>query len=114
MKGNRKVFKFRILPTNLRHRQRVTPVNYVRAYGNYVTKQGKTKRFSFQIRVKTAMKRMILYKLIRHMCTKLKHNKIPLHKQGQVFENFGELFNLTGWIKVRKVLSYRPGVVYER
>ena len=46
----RRVPKLRPLPTNLRKR-RVTPVDYARFYGNYTTKTGKIKRFSFQIKI---------------------------------------------------------------
>ena len=99
---------------NLRKRLRVTANIFVRAYGNYVTKQGKNKRFSFQVKIREGKNRNVLYSSIKHMCGKLKHNEIPLHKKGEVFDDFGDLLIATPWIKVRKIRQYKAGVVYER
>ena len=114
MQRKKSIPKLRPLPLNLRKRQKVTPTNYVRSYGTYTTKQGKIKRFSYQIKVKVEKNRTVLFKSIKRMCAKLLHNEVPLHKQGEVFEDFGVLLIRTPWIKVRKVRNYKAGVIYAR
>lgn len=39
--------------------------------------------------------------------------EIPVHKAGQVFSSLQDLLS-TPWIKVRKILKYEAGAVYER
>lgn len=105
---------FRPIPTSLRRRRRVTPKQYARAYVRYETKQGKIKRWSGQVKVDPYKNPIVQGKLMRHLCNKFRNNMIPLVPQGHVFDDFGDLFIGTRWIKVRKILSYRAGMEYER
>lgn len=110
----RRIPKFRPLPTNLRKR-RVTHVDYARFYGNYTTKTGKIKRFSFQIKMPDYLSGKVMHKMIRLTVEKIhSFNLIPYYEKGQNTFTFGELMQRTQWIKVRKVRDYKAGMVYER
>jgi hypothetical protein len=107
----RKIPKFRPLPISLRKR-RVTPVERAKFYGNYTTKTGQIKRFSFEIIMPEYINGKTINRMIRLTCQKIKYFKlIPLAKQGQKF-TFGELHQRTPWIKVRKIREYKAGMVY--
>lgn len=89
----------------------------LRVYGQVKTMQGKRKRISFGVKIS---RRMMRYKrnvhhLIVATINAMKFDKtIPVHKQGDVFSGFGELFEDTEWVKVRKLEWYKAGVEYER
>jgi len=89
---------------------------YARFYGLYETATGKIKRFSFQVRVGSALKRnrRKLGWLIRTTVRALKDETVPEHRQGEVFSSFRELIFNTSWFKVRRLLDYKAGVIYER
>ncbi|MEM2104527.1 MAG: hypothetical protein QW717_06535 [Candidatus Bathyarchaeia archaeon] len=89
----------------------------LRVYGQVKTMQGKRKRISFGVKISRRMMRYRrnLFNLIVATCNSIKLDKtIPVHKQGEVFSSFGELFEKTDWVKVRKVEWYKVGVKYER
>lgn len=89
----------------------------LRVYGLVTTMQGKRKRISFRVKISKRMMRYRrnLYNLIVATCNAIKFDKtVPVHKQGEVFSGFGELFEKTEWVKVRKVHWYEAGVEYER
>jgi hypothetical protein len=102
------------IPTDLRRRRIVTRKQYARFYGNYTTKTGKRKRFSFKVKVNPDKKRSAQYTLMKTTCHRVKNNKIPPVPNGFVFDDFGDLLNVQDWIKVRKVHSYKAGMQYER
>lgn len=108
----REIPKFRPLPTSLRKR-RVTPIDHARFYGNYTTKIGKIKRFSFQIKIPHYLSGKQTYRIMKFTCQKLLYEKsIPFDKQGKTY-TFGELMQRTPWIRVRKIRDYKAGMVYE-
>lgn len=105
--------RFRILPGYLRY-SRVYSNNFARFYGLYLSSLGKAYRFSFQVQVAPSMSKERLSQLIRLTVGRLKiMSTIPQHRQGQVFKSFQELFKVP-WFRVRRLVKYRAGVVYER
>lgn len=104
--------EFRPVPLGLRQARPSIQRDYARFYGNYVSKFGKIKRFSFQVRIDLSKGGQLFGRLIRTTCGRLLQNQIPLHKQGQVFSSFAELFHRTAWIQVRKVRNYEVGMSY--
>jgi hypothetical protein len=52
--------------------------------------------------------------LIRATCNNILDKEVPVHKQGDIFSGFGELFEETKWVRVRKVHWYEAGVHYEQ
>lgn len=107
--------EFRPAPLSLRQlRYGVRYNEYARFYGNYVSMTGKRKRFSFQIRVSPRLSGRQKYRLIVRTCNALLDNTIPQHRQGEVFDNFGDLLKRTKWFRVRKLRQYEAGMVYER
>lgn len=92
----------------------MAPRQYARAYERYESKTGRVKRQSFSVKVDPYKNPIVQYKLMRHLCNKFKNNMIPLVPQGYVFDDFGDLFIATRWIKVGKVLSYKAGMEYVR
>ena len=113
-RNRRKLRPFRPLPIDLGKRRRVTARQYARIYLNYESAQGKIKRLSFAVKVDPYKNRIVQYKLMKHLCSKLLRNQIPLCAQGYVFDDFGDLFVVTQWIRVRKVRRYEAGMVYAR
>jgi len=115
VKKCRRLPKFNPLPAYLRNlRELISPIVYARFYGNFVTTTGKLRRFSFQVRLDAARARLSgaeKYRIVRAICGKLLLNQIPKHKPGQVF-SISELFDMTRWIQVRKVLQYKLGMAY--
>jgi hypothetical protein len=111
------VRRFRRVPSNLkRMRYGVRRAGDLRVYGQVTTMEGKKKRISFRVRISERMMRYRrnLLNLIRATCNNILDKQIPIHKQGEVFSGFGELFEETRWVEVRKVHWYEAGVVYER
>jgi hypothetical protein len=112
------VRKFRRVPSNLkRMRYGVRPrQGIIRFYGLVTTMEGKKKRISFGVRVRERMLRYRrnLMSLIRATCNNILDKEVPVHKQGDIFSGFGELFEETKWVRVRKVHWYEAGVHYER
>lgn len=53
------------------------------------------------------------YRAIVWICSDILRNRIPVHKSGQIFPSLKSLME-TPWVKVRKILRYEAGVVYER
>ncbi len=103
--------KFRPLPVSLKRRG-VVAVDLARFYGNYETKVGRIKRFSFQFKMPDYLSGKMMHRMIRLVCEKIHYfNLVPLHEQGQTFK-FSELMLRTPWIRVRKVRNYKAGVVY--
>jgi hypothetical protein len=107
----RRLQKFRPLPTRLRRLRLVTPVTYARFYGKYVTSVGKTKRFSFQVRMDPGTGGFAQYSTVRNICGNLLRNEIPLHKPGQIF-SLAELLHRTKWVRVRRIVEYKVGMRY--
>ena len=88
----------------------------LRVYGLVETLTGKRKRISFQVKVSTALLRnkQKLMQLIRATVNAIKYQKtIPVHRQGDVFSSFKELFG-TKWVRIRRLLDYKAGMHYER
>ena len=113
IRNRRKLPPFRPVPIDLRRRRRVAP-NYANWYGSYVTKDGRVKRFSFKAKVDPNKNPMVLYKLIRHICNKIKKGQIPAVPNGAILDDFGDLIIATPWIRVRKIRFYKAGMEYER
>jgi hypothetical protein len=109
--------KLRQVPSSLRRLRRGASHDwYARFYGLYETATGKIKRFSFQVRIGSALKRnrRKLAWLMRMTVRALKDRTVPEHTQGEVFSSFRELIFKTSWFKVRRLLDYKAGVIYER
>lgn len=110
--------KFRKVPS------RFKPMRYgikhrgdLRVYGLVKTITGKTKRISFQVKISSRLLRngKDLGKFIRAVVNNIKYKKrIPVHRQGDVFSSFTELFDRTRWVKIRNLIDYKAGVHYER
>jgi hypothetical protein len=114
-RNRRRLPPFRPLPIDLRRRRRgMAPRQYARAYERYESKTGRVKRQSFSVKVDPDKNPIVQYKLMRHLSNKLKRGLIPLVPQGTMFDDFGDLFIGTRWIKVKKVLSYKVGMEYVR
>lgn len=109
---NRRNLPYRIIPTDLKKRRRIAP-DYANFYGSYVAKTGIGKRFSFKVPVYDKNP-MVLYKLMRHTCNKLKRNLIPDVPNGFIFQDFGHLHVAVDWMRVRKLRFYRAGMHYAR
>lgn len=89
----------------------------LRVYGLVETMTGKRKRISFQVKIGSVLmrNRRRLSELIRATVNAIKYQKkVPVHRQGDVFSSFSELFKRTRWVKIRKLLHYEAGVHYER
>lgn len=85
-----------------------------RFYGLYMTNDGRKKRFSFSVRAER-YRAKVLHKLFVVTVNALKYQrKVPEHKAGHVFNSFHELLKGTQWFAVRKILSYKAEMVYER
>jgi len=112
VKKYRRLPKFDPLPAYLRNlRELISPIVYARFYGNFVTTTGKLRRFSFQVKLDADLSGAEKYRIVRAIVRKLLLNQIPKHEPGQVF-SFSELFKMTRWIQVRKVLQYKVGMAY--
>lgn len=88
-----------------------------RVYGLVETMTGKRKRLSFQVKVSSTLMRnkRRLNELIRAIVNAIKYQKkVPVHRQGDVFSSFSELFNRTEWVRIRRLLTYKVGMHYER
>ena len=111
------VRKFRPVPSNLkRMRYGVKPkVGDLRVYAQVTTMEGKKKRVSFRVRISERMMRYRrnLLNLIRAICNNILDKLVPIHKYGERFPTFTDLFERR-WVRVRKVHWYEAGVVYER
>jgi len=110
---NRRNLPYRPVPIDLRRRRRIAP-DYANAYVQYRAKTGVIKRSSFKVAVDPNKHHMVMHKLIRHLCNKIKNNQIPIVPNGYKFDDFGDLFIATPWMRVRKILVYRVGMVYEK
>jgi hypothetical protein len=89
----------------------------LRVYGLVETETGKRKRISFQVKVGSALmkNKQKLMQLIRATVNSIKYQKmIPVHRQGDVFSSFKELFDRTKWVRIRRLLDYKAGMHYER
>jgi len=113
VRRERKIPRFNPIPVDLRKTRGGRRVDYARFYGNFVTKTGKIKRFSFQVRMPRYLNGKVMHRMISLVCQKIRYfNLVPIHKQGQTFP-FGELMQ-GNWIRVRKVRDYQAGMIYER
>ena len=89
----------------------------LRFYGLVESLTGKRKRVSFQVKVGSTLMRnkRRLGELIRAVVKAIKYQKtIPVHRQGDVFSSFKELFDRTKWVRIRRLLDYKAGMHYER
>ena len=112
VRKRRELPDFDSLPAYLRDlRAHISPITYARFYGNFVTKTGKLRRFSFQVKLTANLSGKEKYRIVRAICGKLLLNKIPTHEPGQVF-SFNELWHQTRWIRVRKLRQYEVGMGY--
>jgi hypothetical protein len=112
-RNRRNLPNLRPIPTDLR-RRRVARKQYARFYGNYTSKTGARKRFSFKVKVDPNKKRSAQYVLMKMTCKRLLKNQIPPVPNGFVFDDFGDLLVVQDWIKVRRVHGYHAGMQYER
>ena len=110
--------KFRTVPSRLTRMRYGAPYRGdLRVYGLVETLTGKRKRVSFQVKVSSALmrNRRRLSELIRATVNAIKYQEtIPVHMQGDVFSSFSELFNRTKWVRIRRLLTYKAGMHYER
>ena len=110
--------KSRTVPSRLTRMRYGAPYRGdLRVYGLVETQTGKRKRISFQVKVGSALmkNKRRLMELIRATVNAIKYQKkIPVHRQGDVFSSFSELFNRTKWVKIRRLLTYKAGMHYER
>ena len=107
--------RFRPAPAYLRaSRHGARYRGYARFYGLYETMRGNKKRFSFSVRVNPRLTNAEKYRYIVIVCNELLNKEIPEHRQGDVFSSFRELLFRTDWFRVRKLIDYKAGVVYER
>jgi hypothetical protein len=110
--------KLRAIPSRLKRMRYGAPYRGdLRVYGLVETLTGKRKRISFQVKVSTALLRnkQKLMQLIRATVNVIKNQKmIPVHRQGDVFSSFKELFDRTKWVRIRRLLDYKAGMHYER
>lgn len=104
---SRKLPERRRLPV---HRRKHVPYYMGRWYGSYNTYQNTIKRYGFQVMIPESMNHQAVRRSIAITQQKLKSNTLPMHKQGQVFSSFGELFQRTDWIRVRKIRVNRPNI----
>lgn len=105
---------YRPVPLHLKGLRRTARYRgYARFYAIYESMTGKTKRASWVVRISPSMSNRNLYKLMVSTCNNILDNKIPKHFRGQVFESFSELYR-TPWIRVRRIKTYKAGIVYER
>ncbi len=89
----------------------------LRVYGLIKTMTGKTRRISFQVKIGSGLmrNRQKLSSLIRAVVNAIKYQKkVPVHRQGDVFSSFKELFDRTNWVRIRMLIDYKAGVVYAR
>jgi hypothetical protein len=110
--------KYRKAPSRfMRMRYGVPRRGDLRVYGLIKTMTGKTKRISFQVKIGSGLMRnkRKLSRLIRTVVNAIKYQKkVPVHRQGDVFSSFKELFDRTKWVKIRRLLDYKAGVIYAR
>ena len=110
--------RFRPVPLRLRRMRYGAPYRGdFRFYALVETITGKRKRVSFQVKVGSALMgdRHRLSRLIRAVVNVIKYQKkIPVHRLGDVFSSFNELFKGTRWVSIRRLLRYEAGVVYGR
>jgi hypothetical protein len=97
----------------LKYRTLGTEKEYARFYGLFETHQKKVRRFSFQVRMDKVRSNRLKYQLVKATCGKILRGQIPVHKAGEVFETFGEVFR-GSWVGVKRVLQYQVGVKYGR
>jgi hypothetical protein len=111
VRTERRIPKFRPLPTNLRR-----PVEhrmYKRFYGNCNTKTGKIKKFIFEVELPNSFNGKMKHRAIRYICEKIKYEKsIPLLKKGERVR-LSDLMLKVPWIRVRKIRVYETQSVYE-
>ena len=107
--------KFRPLPSDLRAMRYGARYDvYARVYALYETTTGKRKRASFQVYKNPRMSNKTFGQAIRVVIRNILDKRIPVHKQGEVFSSFNELLRRTKWVRVRKILRYKAGAIYER
>lgn len=107
--------KFRPVPLHLKQlRYGAQHSQYARFYGLYQTITGKKKRFSYVVKISQRLSERQVYRLMVVACGALLDSAIPEHKRGQVFSSFGELLRRTRWFRIRKIIRYKAGVIYER
>lgn len=106
------------VPARLRRMRGTTEHRwYARFYGNYISMTGIRRRFSFQVKITRRLSRnkKALRRVISRVVEGLKYDKyVPEHMQGEVFSSYGKLLYETPWRRVRKLLNYEAGVIYER
>lgn len=114
-KKRRPEFRAKPLPKHLKRLRYGLPhPEYARFYCLYKTTTGKTKRASFQVRVSPKLNNKRVGEHMRTVCTNMVHRRIPEHRQGDVFNSFKEVLKETPWFRVRKIMWYRAGAVYEK
>jgi hypothetical protein len=107
--------RFRPAPPYLRaSRNRARYREYARFYGLYVNRAGKRNRFSFSVRVNPRLTNAEKYRYYVSVCNALLSEEIPEHRQGDIFDSFRELLWRTNWFRVRRLVEYKAGAVYER
>lgn len=108
--------KFVPLPPYLRDmRGKTGQQDYLRLYGLFVPELSiREKRFGFSVRINPKLSDRQVRKKVAEVINNLLNRKVPEHKKGQIFRSFKELLERTHWKKVRKVLSYKAGVIYDK
>lgn len=94
---------------------RVLPNDYVRFYGNVVTKNGVLKKFAFRVRLNLARHagRFYYQKIVATINLMFQKTAIPLNSNGDLYPTFKSLF-ASPWMKVRRIRHYEVGTKYER
>lgn len=113
MARNRRNLPYMPVPTDLSRRRRIAP-DMANFYWTVITKTGKIKRNSVKVKVDPNKNPIVLGKLIRYACNKIKSGLIPVVPNGFIFDDFGDFFHGVNWGRVRIVKTYKAGMEYER
>jgi hypothetical protein len=107
--------RYRPIPRTIlarRGRGRYQRQTYVSMYVRYMTYNGEEKYARWSINL-TRLNRKQQARVVRWICNNIKDRKIPVCPKGMRFRSLGEFLSVP-WIRVRKVLSYEPNVIYRR
>jgi hypothetical protein len=76
---------------------------YARFYGRYEDMKHRHLGYEYQVRVSDRLSGKAMHKLIATVCTKMKYDHLmPIHRKGQAFSSFRELFR-SPWARIRRL-----------
>jgi hypothetical protein len=109
-KKTRKIPKYISMPEAIaKIRTYFSSDTYARFYGNYTSRLGKHRRFSFQVKLNPEDNK---YRIITAICGRLLDETIPFHSPGQVF-SVDNILNYAEWIPIRRLEKYKVGMRYD-